>query len=233
VSKELREKLEESADNAAKHAVAAATRGADVQVMFLIDKSGSMEGAIENSKEALSRILAGFPLDQVHIATFDTIGMPLVPKAASRVAIQHMLAGVKAAGGTMHGAAVQALHQNGVRMGAETKLIVIVVGDEAGEGGDQLAKTFGRLGYHVSAMALLLSVAASAARGTTVRTCAAQLKVPFAEVTVESFNDPYQVPRVLQALLDAPIAAGGRGNAPAHGWVEKVMQTKLLAPPAR
>ena len=51
--------------------------------MFLIDKSGSMEGAIEQSKEALSRILAGFPPDKVHIATFDTMGTVLKPKAAT------------------------------------------------------------------------------------------------------------------------------------------------------
>src|SRR5258706_14377892 len=46
-SKEIREKLEEAADNAARSAVAEATSDADVQVMFLIDKSGSLEDAIE------------------------------------------------------------------------------------------------------------------------------------------------------------------------------------------
>src|SRR5215217_5743498 len=49
-------------------AVAEARNEADVRVMFLIDKSGSMEGAIEQSKEALTRILAGFPMDKLHIA---------------------------------------------------------------------------------------------------------------------------------------------------------------------
>lgn len=53
-----------------------------------------------------------------------------------------------------------------------------------------------------------------------------QLKVPFSEVSVDSFNDPYQVPRVLKALLDAPVAAAGA--APQSGWVERVMRTPLL-----
>ena len=114
---------------------------------------------------------------------------------------------------------------------AGAKLIVFVVGDEAGEGGDQLAKLFRNLGYEVSAMALLLSLAQSAARGTTVRTCAAQLEVPFSEVSVDSFTDPYQVPRVLKALLDAPAPQGLPGTAPKQGWVERVMSTKLLALP--
>ncbi|HEX8701159.1 MAG TPA: VWA domain-containing protein [Myxococcaceae bacterium] len=221
-NKELREKLEEASDNAARQAVAEATAEADVRVMFLIDKSGSMEGAIEQSKEALTRILAGFPMEKLHIASFDTVGTVLKPKASSRTAVQHMLQGLKASGGTSHAAAVSALHRGGVTVPAEAKLIVIVVGDEAGEAGDQFARIFRECGYNVSAMALLVSVAGG--RGTTVRTCAAQLKVPFSEVAVDQFADPYQVPRVLKALMDAPVATG----ASQSGWVERVMRTPLL-----
>jgi len=100
--------------------------------MFLVDKSGSMESAIEQSKEALAKILAGFPLEKLHIAAFDTMGRVLKPKAASRLAVQHMLAPIKGEGGTIHGAAVQALHGDGVRVPAGAKLIVIVVGDAQG-----------------------------------------------------------------------------------------------------
>jgi hypothetical protein len=221
-NKELREKLEEASDNAARQAVAEATAEADVRVMFLIDKSGSMEGAIEQSKEALTRILAGFPLEKLHIASFDTVGTVLRPKASSRTAVQHMLQGLKASGGTTHAAAVLALHRGGVKVPVEAKLIVIVVGDEAGEAGDQFARVFRECGYTVAAMALLVSVAG--ARGSTVRTCAGQLKVPFSEVAVDQFSDPYQVPRVLKALMDAPTAAG----ASQSGWVERVMRTPLL-----
>jgi hypothetical protein len=221
-SKELKEKLESAADNAAKKAVEQATAEADVRVMFLVDKSGSMQGAIESSKDALAKILAGFPLEKLHVAAFDTMGQVLKPKASSRLAVQHMLAPLKADGGTIHGAAVQALHRDGLRVGEGTKLIVIVVGDEAGEQGDQLANTFRQLGYPVSAMAMLL---AGQRGGTTVRDCARALRVPFSEVTVEQFDDPYHVPRVLRALLEAPVAAAA---APTPGLVEKVMATKLL-----
>ncbi len=112
-SAELVEKLEEAADHAVRKAVAEAAAEADLRVMFLVDKSGSMQGAIESSKEALGRILAGFPLDKLHIAAFDTIGTVLRPKAASRVAVQHMLASINAAGGTMHGAAVRGAQPRG------------------------------------------------------------------------------------------------------------------------
>jgi hypothetical protein len=221
-SKELKDKLADAADQAAKKAVEAASAEADVRVMFLVDKSGSMSTAIDAAKDALSKILAGFPLDKLHVAAFDTMGTVLKPKAASRAAVQHMLAPLKGEGGTMHGAGVIALHRDGLRVATGEKLIVIVVGDEAGEAGPSLAKTFRDLGYDVAAMALLL---ASPNRGSTVRECAKTLAVPYSEVKVEQFDDPYHVPRVLRALLEAPVIAGA---AATPGLVEKVMTTKLL-----
>jgi len=217
----LKEKLAESADNAAKKAVAAATAEADIRVMFLVDKSGSMQGAIETSKDVLGKMLAGFPLEKLHVATFDTMGQVLKPKAASSVAVKHMLAPIKADGGTIHGAAVQALHRDGMRVPADAKLIVIVVGDEAGEAGTSFANTFRTLGYTVSAMAMIV---AGTRGGTTVRDAARAMTVPFSEVTAAQFDDPYHVTRVLRALLEAPVAAG----VPTPGLVEKVMSTKLL-----
>ncbi|MCA9599234.1 MAG: VWA domain-containing protein [Myxococcales bacterium] len=218
----VREKLEEAADNAAKKAVEEATREVDVRVMFLIDKSGSMQGAIEQSKEALSRILAGFPEGKVHIASFDTMGTVLRPKAPSRAAVQHMLSGIRAEGGTLHSAGVYALSRQGVRIPPDAKLVVIVVGDEAGESGGNFAESFQRAGYEPSAMALMVNVAVS--RGSTVRSAAEALSIPFSQVTIEQFDDPYQVPRVLKALLDAPRSAPKQQ----FGWVERVMATPLL-----
>ncbi len=220
-SKELKEKLEESADNAAKKAVAAATKEADVHVMFLIDKSGSMSTAIDAAKEALSRMLGGFPLEKLHIAAFDTMGYVLKPKAASRLAVQHMLAPLKGDGGTVHAAGVQALHRDGVRVPTEAKLIVIIVGDEAGESGETFGRSFAAAGYRPDAIAFIV---ASPSRGHTVRDCAKFLKVPYSEVTVDQFDDPYHVTRVLRAILEAPIAVA----AHVPGLVEKVMATKLL-----
>ena len=222
-NKELKDKLEEASDEAARKAVAEVTSDIDVRVMFLIDKSGSMEGAIKQSKEALSRILAGFPLEKLHIASFDTMGTVLQPKAASRAAIKHLLKPLRAGGGTMHAAGVVALHSAGVRFPADAKLVVIVVGDEWGEHGEVFARQFKSSGYQVAAMALMINV--SYQRGTTVRECAQTLGVPFSEVSVDQFDDPYQVPRVLKALLDAPRLPG---PAATFGLVERVMKTPLL-----
>jgi hypothetical protein len=216
----LKEKLADSADNAARKAVAAASAETELRVMFLVDKSGSMQGAIESSKEALAKILAGFPLDKLHVAAFDTMGQVLKPKAASRLAVQHMLAPITAGGGTIHGAAVSALHRDGVIVPKKAKLIVIVVGDAQGEQGAAFANVFRTHGYEVSAMAFLQA----GGTGNTVRDCARELRVPYSEINVSQFDDPYHVPRVLRALLEAPVAAG----VVTPGLVEKVMATKLL-----
>ena len=65
----------------------------------------------------------------------------------------------------------------------------------------------------------------SAVRGQTVRDAARTLGVGLAEIQIEQFDDPYQVPRVIRALLDTP-ALGPAVRATA--WVEKVMGTPLL-----
>jgi Mg-chelatase subunit ChlD len=227
-SKVLKDKLEEASDNAAKKAVAEASKEQPVDVMFLIDKSGSMEGAIDKSKEALSRILAGFPEDKVHIASFDTTGTVLKPKAPNRAAVQHMLASIKAGGGTIHAAGVRALHQTGFRVPAGSKLVVIVVGDEAGEDGAQLARAFGEYGYVVAAIAVMVNV--SGTRGRTIQDCARSLGIPYSEVQIDQFEDPYQVPRVLRALLEAPTMGALVGAQIA--WLERVLATPILQLPS-
>lgn len=225
----LREKLEEAADHAAKKAVEEATKDLDLRVMFLIDKSGSMEKAIEQSKEALTRILAGFPPEKVHIASFDTMGTVLVPKSATRKGVEHMLKSIRAGGGTQHGAAVSAFRRDGVEIPEDATLLMIVVGDEAGENGARFASTIREAGYNVRGLAMIVCVAEGWRRGHTVRRCAGELQVPFLEVGVEQFDDPYQVTRVLETILEAPVPAAGSGGTIAQSrWVEKVMATKIL-----
>jgi hypothetical protein len=223
-SKELKETLKSAADHATRNAFDKASKERVVHVMFLVDKSGSMEQAILSSKEAITKILAGFPLDHLDIAAFDTMGTVLKPKKASRAGVQHMLRSFRAGGGTLHDSAVRALHASGVRYPKDEPLIVIVAGDEAGESGSHLAKTFMRLDYKVSAMALINCAVEEKWRGKTVRDCAKYLGVPFSVVSVGQFDDPYQVPRILETLLSAPVTLG----VATSGWVEKVLSIPIM-----
>ena len=225
VDEELRAKLEGAADRAAQRAVEAATAQADVHVMFLVDVSGSMQAAIEQSKEALSRILSGFPAERLHVACFNTLGTVLRPKARSRAAVQHRLKDLRAAGGTVHGSAVRALSRAGLRIPPGSELVVIVAGDEAGETGSVLAATFGACGFKPAAFALINCASGDWGRGQSVRQAAVSLGVPFSEIEVGAFEDPYQVPRVLKTILEAPRLAG---VSAATAWVEAVLAVPLL-----
>ena len=227
----LREALESAAEEAVRAAVSETVADDDVYVMFLIDKSGSMAGAIEKSKEALIRILAGFPAERLHIATFDTVGKVIIPKAPTKVGITHALDRVTAGGGTTHAAAVRAFHEAGVRVPDGGTLIVIVVGDEGGEAGQYFGDSFGEYGYRPAAIALVLNVERAYSRGSTVRDAAAALAVPYSEVGVDQFDDPYQVTRVLRTLLDAPVPTGSAAVVARAGWLDKVLATPLLTKP--
>src|SRR5436190_6651809 len=138
--RELAGKLEASADAAVTKAVAEATKEADIHIMFIIDTSGSMQGAIETSKEALSMIVQGFPPEKLHIASFNTTGTVLKPRHHSAAGVQNMLKGIGASGGTIYSSGVRVFHEQGVRIPKGAAMILFAVGDEAGEQGDLFAR---------------------------------------------------------------------------------------------
>src|SRR5262245_4467382 len=193
--------------------------------MFLIDTSGSMQGAIETSKEALSMIVQGFPPEKVHISSFNTVGTLLKPRHWSAAGVQHILKSIGASGGTIYGSGVRAFPDSGVPIPDGADLILFAVGDEAGEQGDLFAQNLKQFGYVPSAIAHIVNVARDSQRGTTVRRAAEVLGVPYTEVNVEQFTDVYQVQRTLKAVLQAqPYREKG-------SLIEKIMQTELLISP--
>ena len=156
--RETARQLEDSADAAVVKAVAAATKEADLHIMFIIDTSGSMEGAIETSKQALSMIVQGFPPEKLHIASFNTTGTVLKPRHHSAAGIQHMLKGIGASGGTVYGSAINAFRDSGVRIPPGADLILFAVGDEAGERGELFAQSIRESGYAPKAIAHIVNV---------------------------------------------------------------------------
>jgi len=223
--RELAGKLEASADAVVTKAVASATREVNLHIMFIIDVSGSMQGAIETSKEALSMIVQGFPPEKLHISCFNTVGTLLKPRHHSAAGVQHMLKSIGASGGTIYSSGVRVFHDSGVRIPADAELILFAVGDEAGEQGDLFAANLQQWGYVPRAIAHIVSVAGKDARGLTVRRAAEVLRVPYTEVDVAQFTDVYQVQRTLKAVLEAqPFREKG-------SLVEKILQTELLVSP--
>jgi len=223
--RELAGKLEASADAAITKAVSEATKEVNIHIMFIIDTSGSMQGAIETSKEALSMIVQGFPPEKLHISSFNTVGTLLKPRHWSAAGVQHMLKSIGASGGTIYSSGVRVFYESGVKIPPAGELILFAVGDEAGEEGSLFAGNLKQFGYVPSAIAHIVNVAPNSQRGNTVRLAAEELGVPYTEVNVEQFTDVYQVQRTLKAVLEAqPYREKG-------SMIEKIMQTELLVSP--
>src|SRR5262249_11275479 len=157
---ELAGELEASADAAVTKAVAEATKEADVHIMFIIDTSASMQGAINTSKEALSMIVQGFPPEKLHISSFNTVGTLLKPRHYSAAGIQHMLKSIGASGGTIYSSGVRVFHDHRVRIPPEADLILFAVGDEDGEEGSLFAANLKQWEYVPKAIAHIVNVAA-------------------------------------------------------------------------
>lgn len=223
--RELAERLDQAADDAVRRAVSEATGEADVHIMFLVDISASMEGAIAQSKAVLSNIVQGFPQEKLHIACFNTMGYLMKPRHYSAKGIRHMFNSVMSSGGTSYSSGMAAFYANRVEIPAGADLIVFAVGDEAGETGTEFANNVRKLGYQPSAFAHIVNVAAGWSRGHTVRGASEQLGVPYTEVDIAQFQDVYQVQRTLKAVLEAQPYRGKRS------LVEQVMQTELLSKP--
>ena len=123
----------------------------------------------------------------------------------------------------MYSSCLVAFRRRDVTIPDTAKLILIAVGDEQGEPGAYFANSMTANGYVPDAIALIVSTAGH--RGHTVHDAAIELMVPYSEVTVDQFDDPYQVTRVLATLMEAPVA---RGVVP---WLERVLATPILTKP--
>ena len=229
--KENIEALQQASTAAVQKVVQEATKEADIYIGFLIDKSGSMEGAIEESKKALGRILQAFPIEKLAIATFDSMGTRIKLKASTQVAVEHALSGIKASGGTSHEEGYKTLFADGTfRPPKGSDFILFVVGDEAGEAWTKLNTAIERVGVTPSAVAHIVSCGTRWGRGHTLRDYSKNKNIPYTEVKVEDFSDPYSVTRVLKGILEStPLK--GETNIKKETLVEKVMKTPLLVRP--
>lgn len=95
---------------------------------LLVDKSGSMEHAIEVAKR-LGAMIAGVMEAPLHVWAFDTIAYPIPSPGTDLAAWEKSFAGIKAGGGTSVGVAVEAMTRKGVAV----EQLVVVTDEEENE----------------------------------------------------------------------------------------------------
>jgi len=238
-SKELKEEMQEGADKVAQKAVEEVLRG--LSVKFLVDVSGSMEGALEAAKPLIAKFLQAFPMDKVHVAVFNTSGREVTIKHSSTKGVEAAFRGIQAGGGTDYGAGVRVLSK--YPPAADEDSLLIFIGDEEARPFDQHVIASG---LNPVAFGFLKTVAHGGAAGwrtrhygadnnTAVRATAARLGIPCVMIDDRTFDDPYSIPRTLRALVAAtPVGEAAQG-APARvrvTLVDQILQTDLLQKPA-
>jgi hypothetical protein len=233
-TKEAADKLQDAADTAVKAAVEEVLK--DMRVYFFVDISGSMQGAIAAAKSYLEKFMQGFPADKMHVATFNTSGAERLIRHASAAGVQQAFAGVRAGGGTDHGAGVLALQRH--RPKENEDVLFIFVGDEMQQG--TFHAVVERTGLNPLAFGLIKVVDPNffggryIAGGTCVQDTAAQLGIPCFKIEEETFSDPYAIPRTIRALIAAtPVGQVSRGVSTYQrvSLIDQIMQTDLLKKP--
>lgn len=239
-SKATQEKLVEAADNAVKEAVKEVVKG--IRIYLMVDKSGSMEQALEAAKEMVSRFAQGFPLNQIHIAVFDTAGREITVRHASSVGVKNAFEGIRASGGTDYGAGIRVLQSK--RPNPDEDVIFIFVGDEEASPFDDAVRASG---LNPLAFGFLKTIANGGAAGwrantygvdrnIAVRETANRLKIPCFMIDGKTFEDVYAIPRTIRALIAATPVAVTSYTAPVakprKSLVETILSTDLLQKPS-
>jgi hypothetical protein len=227
-SKAVKDKLVEAAEGAAKKAVEEVMKG--MRVYVFVDRSGSMQEAINAAIRMLTKLLPAFPADKVHVSYFNTVGNEVAFKSRTAAGVGQAFRGITGSGGTDYGAGVRALQHH--KPAADEDVLCIFVGD-------QEAPTFANAvrdsGLRPMAFGLMYTPGTGGGVHDCVVRTAAELGLPCFNIAEDTFNDTYAIPRTIRALVAAtPVGTVRTGTAasPRRTLAEEILKTDLLAKPA-
>lgn len=233
----VKEKLQEAADNAVVKAVAEVTK--NLRIYFMIDISGSMQGAIEAAKTYIAKFLQGFPQDRIHVSVFNTSGRVIDIKHSSQAGVENAFKGINASGGTDYGAGVRALQ--GFKVKPDEDCLMIFVGDEEAPVFDTAVRASN---LNPLAFGFLKCVANSGGAGwrattygtdrnVAVRDTAARLNIPCFMIEEATFADPYAIPRTVRNLIaSTPVrTTTSTVTTPRVTLIDQILKTDLLRLP--
>ncbi|MEO5366956.1 MAG: VWA domain-containing protein [Magnetococcus sp. WYHC-3] len=227
--KETIEKLQDASDTAAKKAIEEVVRG--LRIYVIVDKSGSMRGAIDRAKVYISKFLQSIPLDKLHVSTFNTVGKVLTIKHASAAGVEQAFRGEMAGGGTLYGQGVRVLSP--FKPTDEEDSLFIFVGDQCQM--SSFTQDVQSSGLRPSAFGMI-EVPGEEGKGHVVEETAKQLEIPCFNIGEDMFQDPYAVSRILRNLIaSTPVGkypAVSAARVHRVSLVETILQTELLQKPA-
>jgi hypothetical protein len=217
--------LQNAADQALQSSLAEVTR--DLRVYVFVDKSASMQGAIERARRYLTRFLQGFPLDRLHVATFNTKGEELHIAEPTAAAVERAFLGQVARQGTTYGAGIRALQHHRPAPGED--VVFLFVGDQE-DGRGSFVGPVQKSGLDPVAFGLLeVRSPGHPPCARAVENTAQRLGLPCFRFDEQMFEDSYAVTRVLHDLIaTTPVRA--RKDRP--DLLGEVLAVPLLEKPA-
>jgi hypothetical protein len=224
-NQDTKELLQEASDVAVQKAVAEAVK--DMRVYVFVDISGSMHAAIEQAKEYLAKFVQAFPLDKLHVCTFNTVGREISIKAASSAGVTQAFRGKLAGGGTDFRAGINCLKKYQPTEGEDVLFIFVT-----DEGAIDFQMDVRRSGLNPMAFGL---IKVGDSMRNAVTNTATSLGIPCFQIKADTFEDPYAIPRTIHAIVaSTPVGAvhASPTRAPRVTLVNQILQTDLLQKPA-
>jgi len=235
-NKETRDKLLEGADKAVEEAVKEDLR--NIRAYFFIDRSSSMQGAIEVAKEIIATFLQGFPLERTHAAVFNTEGHEVVIPHRSAAGVRNALKGVNAGGGTDYGAGIRALQHYKPEPGED--VLMVFIGDEEAHDFSGEVRLSGLNPMAFGFIKVVGDWAYGHDRYHAVTDTANSLGIPCFMIDEKTFRvegdmlkDPYAIPRIVKGLV-AATPVGQRATTIKQvrfALAEQILKTDLLPKP--
>lgn len=226
-SQAVKDKLEGAADAASQKAVEQVMKA--IRLYVFVDRSGSMQEAINAAIRLLTKLLPAFPEDKLHVAYFNTMGQEATFKSRTAAGVAQAFRGIVGSGGTDYGSGVQALQHH--RPSDDEDVLFFFVGD-------QQAPVFSTLVQHSALRPMAFGfVNTPGTDGThrhAVTGTAQALGIPCFTISEDTFNDTYAIPRTIKALIAAtPVGVSPVTAAPRRTTLaETILKTELLAKPA-
>lgn len=231
-SKVAREGLQQAADVAMVKALEEVTR--DLRVYVCVDKSASMDGAIDEAVGYLTKFVGGFPLDRLHVSVFNSDGREIQIRAPKAAAVAHAFHGHRAGGGTSYARGFHAIAHHKPLPGEDA--LVLFVGDEEDYNAGALVAMIRRSGIEPVAFGLLKVQGTgqyASGNGRVVTDAARALGIGCFPIDKKMFDDVYAVTRTLRnCIASVPVGAKAAVRRVARKTlVEEILETPLLVKP--
>ncbi len=225
----VKAKLADAADAALKKAAEEVMK--EMHVYVFVDRSGSMETAIEAAKRLLTRLLPAFPEDKVHVCYFNTSAKVVEFKSRTAAGVEQAFRGVTGSGGTDYGSGVREFSQTKYKPKEEEDVLFIFIGDEQAYTFESSVRSSG---LRPMAFGFVYTEGTEGHRHKAVVETAQALKIPCFPLDQNTFADTYAVPRTIRALIAAtPVGQTPTGTQRTArvSLAETILKTDLLQKP--